>query len=262
MKRLLLCLVVCLLFPSAVRAQITSTAPQIRFRETPASAYPLPAGLWRVVLDDNQFRLQKNTDANGLFATYTTPWIVDADGNLTVLGTFTADTFALSGLDADAFLYSGTASAFTTAVATNGQLLIGSTGAAPAVAALTAGSGISVTNGAGTITLANTGVFSLTLGTAGTDLALSSATGAITLNVPTASAANRGALSAANWSTFNAKQAAGNYVTSLTGHVTASVLGAADPRGRHYFDSRRHLDREWIPSFRRLVNLQRQAGGR
>lgn len=40
---------------------------------------------------------------------------------------------------------------------TNGQLLIGSTGVAPAVASLTAGSGISVTPGAGTITIAATG---------------------------------------------------------------------------------------------------------
>ena len=37
---------------------------------------------------------------------------------------------------------------------TNGQLLIGSTGATPTAAAITAGSGISVTNGAGSITVA------------------------------------------------------------------------------------------------------------
>lgn len=57
-----------------------------------------------------------------------------------------------------------------------------------------------------------TSVAALTLGTSGTDLSSSVANGtttpAITLNVPTASAANRGALSAADWSTFNGKQAA------------------------------------------------------
>jgi len=62
--------------------------------------------------------------------------------------------------------------------------------------------------GAGTVT----SVAAITLGTAGTDLsstvAGSSTTPVITLQVPTASAANRGALSAADWSTFNAKQAA------------------------------------------------------
>ena len=57
-----------------------------------------------------------------------------------------------------------------------------------------------------------TDVAALTLGTTGTDLSSSVANGTttpvITLNVPTASATNRGALSAADWSTFNGKQAA------------------------------------------------------
>jgi hypothetical protein len=62
--------------------------------------------------------------------------------------------------------------------------------------------------GAGTVT----SVAALTLGTSGTDLSSSVANGTttpvITLNVPTASATNRGALSAADWSTFNAKMPA------------------------------------------------------
>ena len=65
-------------------------------------------------------------------------------------------------------------------------------------------------DGAGSGSVTN--VAALTLGTSGTDLSSSVAnettTPAITLNVPTASAANRGALSAADWSTFNGKQAA------------------------------------------------------
>lgn len=54
-----------------------------------------------------------------------------------------------------------------------------------------------------------TSVAALTLGTSGTDLSSTVATGTttpvITLNVPTASATNRGALSAADWTTFNNK---------------------------------------------------------
>jgi hypothetical protein len=54
-----------------------------------------------------------------------------------------------------------------------------------------------------------TSVAALTLGTSGTDLSSTVANGTttpvITLNVPTASAANRGALSAADWTTFNSK---------------------------------------------------------
>lgn len=44
---------------------------------------------------------------------------------------------------------------------TDGQLPIGSTGADPVAATITAGTGISVTNGAGSITIASTGVGSL-----------------------------------------------------------------------------------------------------
>jgi len=60
--------------------------------------------------------------------------------------------------------------------------------------------------GSGTVT----SVAALTLGTSGTDLsstvANSTTTPVITLNVPTASASNRGALSAADWTTFSNKQ--------------------------------------------------------
>jgi hypothetical protein len=48
----------------------------------------------------------------------------------------------------------------------------------------------------------------LAVGTAGADFAISSTTATHTFNLPTASAANRGALSAADWTTFNNKQAA------------------------------------------------------
>jgi hypothetical protein len=72
--------------------------------------------------------------------------------------------------------------------------------------------------GAGTVT----SVAALTLGTSGTDLSSTVANGTttpvITLNVPTASATNRGALSSADWSTFNSKQAQLNG----TGFVKAS----------------------------------------
>ena len=49
-------------------------------------------------------------------------------------------------------------------------------------------------------------VQNLAVGTSGTDFAISSATDTHTFNLPTASATNRGALSSADWSTFNGKQ--------------------------------------------------------
>jgi hypothetical protein len=83
---------------------------------------------------------------------------------------------------------------------------------------------IALVGGAGVGTVTN--VAALTIGTTGTDLSStvtnSTTTPVITLNVPTASATNRGALSAADWTTFNNKQAAGNYVTTDT---TQSISG-------------------------------------
>jgi hypothetical protein len=78
------------------------------------------------------------------------------------------------------------------------------------------------TSNVGTVT----SVAALTLGTSGTDLsssvANSTTTPVITLNVPTASAANRGALSAADWTTFNGKQ---NALTNpVTGTGTTNYL--------------------------------------
>lgn len=64
-----------------------------------------------------------------------------------------------------------------TATPTNGQLDIGN-GTGFTRAALTAGTGVSVTNGVGSVTLANTGVTSLV---AGTGISVSGATGAVTV---------------------------------------------------------------------------------
>jgi hypothetical protein len=101
----------------------------------------------------------------------------------------------------------GTASNVTGTVA----IANGGTGATTAAAALTslgaypASNPNGYTSNTGTVT----SVAALTLGTAGSDLSSTVANGTttpvITLNVPTASATNRGALSAADWTTFNNK---------------------------------------------------------
>lgn len=77
-------------------------------------------------------------------------------------------------------------------------------------------------------------VSALTLGTTGTDLtstvANSTSSPTITLNVPTASATNRGVLSTTDWTTFNNKQAAitfGTGVQTWIGTPSSANLAAA-----------------------------------
>jgi hypothetical protein len=74
-----------------------------------------------------------------------------------------------------------------------------------------------------------TSVSALTLGTTGTDLSSTVANGTttpvITLNVPDASATNRGALTAANWTTFNGKQDTLTLTTTGTSGA-ATLIGS------------------------------------
>jgi predicted outer membrane repeat protein len=81
----------------------------------------------------------------------------------------------------------------------------------------TGGSGITSLNGltAATQTFAT--------GTTGTDFNISSATSTHTFNLPTASATNRGALSSADWTTFNSKVSG---AAGSTGQVQVNTSGA------------------------------------
>ena len=74
-----------------------------------------------------------------------------------------------------------------------------------------------------------TSISALTLGTSGTDLSSTVANGSttpvITLNIPTASATNRGALSSADWTTFNGKQ---NTITLTTTGTSGAATFASN----------------------------------
>jgi len=83
--------------------------------------------------------------------------------------------------------------------------------------------------GSGTVT----SVAALTLGTTGTDLSSTVATGTttpvITLNVPTASATNRGVLSSADWTTFNNKGSGTVTSVSFTGGIISVATSTTTP---------------------------------
>jgi len=151
---------------------------------------------------------------------------------------------------------------------TDGQLLIGKTSdGSLAKATITASTGISVTNGDGSITIANTapdqtvsltgsGTTTITgsypnfniasadqfvgtvtsvsasVDTVGIDVAVavtnSATTPAIALSIPTSSASARGVLTSTDWSTFNGKQAALVSGTNIKTINGQSVLGSGD----------------------------------
>jgi|694.fasta_scaffold84813_5 hypothetical protein len=62
-------------------------------------------------------------------------------------------------------------------------------------------------------------------GTSGTDFNISSATDTHTFNIPTASATNRGALSSANWTTFNSKVDGSGTINYLSKFTASGTLG-------------------------------------
>jgi hypothetical protein len=68
----------------------------------------------------------------------------------------------------------------------------------------------------------------LAVGTAGTDFAINSTSATHTFNLPTASAANRGALSTADWTAFDAKQAALVSGTNIKTINSTSILGSGN----------------------------------
>lgn len=118
----------------------------------------------------------------------------------------------------------------------NGELLIGN-GTVWQKATLTAGSGISITNGAGSITISTslagvsslnglTGVLAFSVGTTGTDVNVTTPTASdLVLNIPSSSAANRGVLTAADWATFNGKMGGSGTSGTIPIFTGATTLG-------------------------------------
>ena len=134
-------------------------------------------------------------------------------------------------------------------ITTSGTITITNT-APDQTVALTASTGISISGTYPNFTITNTSpssggtvtsVAALTLGTSGTDLsstvATSTTTPVITLNVPTASATNRGALSSADWSTFNGKESVLTFSSPLVRTTNTISIPAATTSVNGYLTS-------------------------
>lgn len=123
------------------------------------------------------------------------------------------------------------ATGFTCPTLSNGQLLIGSTGVAPVAATITAGSGISVTNGAGSISIAATaGGFTwqavTTNQTAAANNGYFVTSGALTVALPAVSAVgDTFEVALAGGTSWTITQAAGQQIFYANSSTTLGATG-------------------------------------
>lgn len=155
----------------------------------------------------------------------------------------TVASVTLSGNTASSFTYSDASKVVaTTSAPTNGELLIGDTGNVPAKAALTQGAGITITNGAHSITIAANGggtktvtakatAYTVLTGDSGVVFTNTGAAGSVTFTLPTAAAgltytfytdATQNVVLQAGASTTIR---IGNNVSSSAGTLTNGVIG-------------------------------------
>ena len=83
------------------------------------------------------------------------------------------------------------------------------------------------TNGSGTLSWVSAAVGSVTNVTGTAPISVATGTSTPVISMSQANGSTNGYLSSADWTTFNNKQAAGNYITALTGDVTAAGPGSA-----------------------------------
>lgn len=221
---------------------LSKTATGIRWINTPI---PITPGLGDVLATGNTAINDINLTGNFVGTSFiktggTSLQYLMADGSVTTGGSYTLPVATLSTLGG-VKIGSGVSVALdgTISVSTNYQAPLSGTGFVKI-------SGTTISYDNSTYYLASnpsgftsnlgtvTSVAALTLGTIGTDLSSTVATGTttpvITLNIPTASALNRGALSSTDWTTFNNKQeATASAVLSTLGYYNYKNTTSSSP---------------------------------
>lgn len=118
-----------------------------------------------IVFGDGDSGVYENSDDNIVFKTNSTTAMTLTNTQTMTLANALEVTSGGTGVtsltDGGILLGSGTSGITATARPSNGQLLIGSTGVDPVVASLTAGTGITITPGAGSLTIASSGTGAL-----------------------------------------------------------------------------------------------------
>jgi hypothetical protein len=186
---------------AATKTKITYDAKGLVTAGADLAASDLPTGIDAAKISGGSISNAEFDYLNGLSDNIQTQ-LNGKQQSLTLTTTGTSGPATLAGGTLNIPQYSAGAAGVTQIVAGTNVTIspVGGTGVVTINA--TGGGG----GGGGTVT----SVAALTLGTTGTDLsstvANSTTTPVITLNVPNASASNRGALTSTDWSTFNGKQ--------------------------------------------------------
>ena len=230
------------------------TAGGVAYGTGPALAVSAAGTLGQVLTSGGAGAPTWATDAGG---SVTSVSVVSANGlagtvaTATTTPAITLSTTVTGLLKGNGTAISAAASGTDYAPATSGSSILYGNGAG-GFSNVTIGTGVSFA--AGTLSATGSGgtvtsVAALTLGTTGTDLSSTVANGTttpvITLQVPTASASNRGALSAADWTTFNNKGSGsvtsvsftGGIITVGTATTTPALTVAGTSGGIPYFSS-------------------------
>ena len=186
---------------AATKAKITYDAKGLVTAGADLSASDMPTGINAANISTGSISNAEFDYLNGLSDNIQTQ-LNGKQQTLTLTTTGTSGAATLVGGTLNIPQYSGGGASGVSQIVAGTNVTISPAGGTGVVTINATGGG----GGSGTVT----NVSALTLGTTGTDLsstvANSTTTPVITLNVPNASASNRGALTSTDWSTFNGKQ--------------------------------------------------------